>query len=110
MATQITSQAAPPAATGVDGAGVAAAAPALGPSRVVWVFRVNGPQPMAIGRLYVVGEPGSPGHLLQPRVRLAPGRYDLMFARYGHRWPVTLMRIENGVHADDMLVSGRVPL
>ncbi|MFA7248554.1 MAG: hypothetical protein WC273_02880 [Dehalococcoidia bacterium] len=99
-----------PAVTGVDGDGVLAAPPALGPSRIVWVFRVEGPIPMAIGRLFVIGEPGSPDHLLQPRRRLAPGRYDLMFARYGVRWPVTLARIENGVHPDDMLVTGRVPL
>ncbi|MSQ30696.1 MAG: hypothetical protein EXR64_01525 [Dehalococcoidia bacterium] len=84
--------------------------PVLGPSRIVWVFRVGGPQPMAIGRLYVLGAVGSPQHLLQPRLRLAPGRYNLMFARYGVRWPVTLTRIEGGAHADDMLVWGRVPL
>ncbi len=84
--------------------------PSLGPSRIVWVFRVDGPIPMAIGKLYVVREPGSPKHLLKPRRRLVPGRYDLMFARYGVRWPVTLTSVENGDHADDMIVLGRVPL
>jgi len=82
----------------------------LGPSRIVWVFRIDGLTPMAIGKLYVVRAEGSPQHLLMPRRRLAPGRYELMFARYGVRWPVTLTSVEGGAHADDMLVLGRVPL
>ena len=85
------------------------AEPRLGPSRIVWVFRVDGPIPMAIGKLYVVREADSPLHLLKPRRRLVPGRYELMFARYGHRWPVTLTSAEDG-HPDDMLVLGRIPL
>ena len=76
----------------------------------MWVFRVDGPIPMAIGKLYVVRDEGSPHHLLKPRRRLTAGRYDLMFARYGVRWPVTLTSIDGGDHVDDMLVSGRVPL
>ena len=82
----------------------------LGPSRIVWVFRLDSPIPMAIGRLYVVRAEGSPLHLLMPRRRLAAGRYELMFARYGVRWPVTLTSVTGGAHADDMLVLGRVPL
>lgn len=93
-----------------DANAVEASMPALGPSRIVWVFRPDNYTPMAIGKLYVVREDGSPHHLLQPRRRLAPGRYELMFARYGVRWPVTLTSIEDGDHADDMLVWGRVPL
>ena len=85
-------------------------APVLGPSRIVWVFRVDGWTPLAIGKLFVVREPGSPHHLLQPRRRLMPGRYEVMFARYGVRWPVTLTRAENPGHPDDMTVWGRVPL
>ena len=69
---------------------------------------------MAIGRLFVLREGDSPLHLLQPRRRLAPGKYEVMFARYGHRWPVNLSRaggrIQGSAHADDMLVEGRVPL
>ncbi len=87
------------------------ASPALlGPSRIVWVFRVGGLTPLAIGKLFVVREAGSPEHLLMPRRRLMPGRYELMFARYGRRWPVSMTRIEDGDHADDMRVLGRVPL
>ena len=82
----------------------------LGPSRIVWLFRASNPIPMGIGRLFVLRDGDSPHHLLQPRRRLAPGKYDVMFARYGHRWPVTLARLESGDHADDMLVEGRVPL
>ena len=92
------------------GDGVEATVPVLGPSRIVWVFRVGSFVPLAIGKLYVVREDGSPHHLLQPRRRLAPGRYELMFARYGVRWPVTLTSIEGGDHPDDMLAWGRVPL
>ena len=91
----------------IEGVG---ATPMLGPSRIVWVFRVNGPQPMAIGRLFVIPELGSPCHLLTPRRRLVPGRYEVMFARYGHRWPVTLTSVDGSDNADDMLVLGRVPL
>ena len=82
----------------------------LGPSRIVWVFRVDGPHPLAIGKLYVIREPGSTLHLLQPRRRLAAGRYELMFARHGVRWPVNLLHAPAGGHPDDMLVEGRVPL
>ena len=92
------------------GGDVEASMPALGPSRIVWVFRPGNYVPMAIGKLYVVREDGSPHHLLQPRRRLAPGRYELMFARYGVRWPVNLTSVEAGDHPDDMMVWGRVPL
>ena len=82
----------------------------LGPSRIVWVFRVGGWMPLSIGKLFVVRDEGSPHHLLMPRRRLMPGRYELMFARYGVRYPVTLTRTEDPGHADDMTVWGRVPL
>ena len=80
-----------------------------GPSRIVWVFRVGGHTPMAIGKLFVTRSDGSPLHLLHPRRRLAPGRYAMMFARYGVRWPVTMAPVEDEV-PDAMLVTGRVPL
>ena len=80
-----------------------------GPSRIVWVFRVGGRTPMAIGKLFVARSEGSPLHLLHPRRRLATGRYDMMFARYGVRWPVNMAPVEDEV-ADAMLVTGRVPL
>ena len=80
----------------------------LGPSRIVWAFRVGSPAPMAIGKLFVLRAPGSPLHLLVPRRRLAPGRYDLMFARYGVRWPVALTNAASG--STHMIVAGRVPL
>ena len=94
----------------MNGGGVAPAMPVLGPSRISWLFRISSPIPTAIGRLFVLREGDSPLHLLQPRRRLTPGKYEVMFARYGHRWPVTLTRIEDGAHADDMRVEGRVPL
>jgi hypothetical protein len=93
-----------------DANAVEASMPALGPSRIVWVFRSDNYTPMAIGKLYVVRGEGSPHHLLQPRRRLSPGRYELMFARYDVRWPVNLTSVEDGDHADEMLVWGRVPL
>ncbi len=112
MATRSTSAtpAAEPTVPLANGDGVEASTPVLGPSRIVWVFRPGNYVPMAVGKLYVVREDGSPHHLLQPRRRLAAGRYELMFARYGVRWPVTLASVADGDHADDMLVWGRVPL
>ena len=93
----------------IDGTRMTPVEPRLGPSRIVWVFRLDSAIPMAIGKLYVVREAESPLHLLKPRRRLVPGRYELMFARYGHRWQVNLTTANDG-HPDDMLVLGRVPL
>jgi len=78
----------------------------------VWVFRIDGLHPLAIGKLYVVRDATSPLHMLAPRRQLAPGRYEMMFARYGVRWPVTLTNVvaSKGAVTSNMLVSGRVPL
>lgn len=110
MAKRAASTEAEPTVPLANADGVEATTPPLGPSRIVWMFRPGNYIPMAIGKLYVVREDGSPHHLLQPRRKLAPGRYELMFARYGVRWPVSLTKVEDGDHPDDMLVWGRVPL
>lgn len=81
-----------------------------GPSRTVWVFRVGGRSPMAMGRLFVTRSEGSPLHLLHPRRRLPAGKYEMMFARYGVRWLVTLAEARDEDQTDAMLVAGRVPL
>jgi len=84
-----------------------------GPARMTWVFRVQSSVPMAIGRLYGMtdGE-GRNGllHKLLPFRPLAPGRYELTFARYGVSWPVTLRPDPDGSDPRMMIVEGRVPL
>ncbi|TAK74611.1 MAG: hypothetical protein EPO16_10595 [Dehalococcoidia bacterium] len=73
------------------------------------MFRTGNDTPMAIGKLFAGRAASSLEHVLLPRCRLAPGRYDMMFARYGVRWPVTLAPVEDG-EPHTMLVRGRVPL
>lgn len=84
-----------------------------GPERITWVYRPLSNVPMAIGRLYGLtdGE-GRNGlvHRLLPFRQLAPGRYELTFARYGTVWPVLLRRDEDAEDPRMMIVEGRVPL
>ena len=69
---------------------------AHGPSRIVWVYRNRGAVALAIGCCR------SATSFL--------GRYDLMMARYGEAWPVTLTRDEDAEDERMMVVTGRVPL
>jgi hypothetical protein len=86
---------------------------AHGASRMTWVYRNRGRLPLAVGWLYTHDDgSGRAGliHRLVPQRHLAPGRYDLMFARYGVTWPVTLRRDEGSSDPRSMIVEGRIPL
>ena len=77
---------------------------AHGASRMTWVYRNRGRLPLdGSGRAGLI-------HRLVPQRHLAPGRYDLMFARYGVTWPVTLRRDEGSSDPRSMIVEGRIPL
>ncbi len=84
-----------------------------GPARMTWVYRTQGKVALAVGRLYAVDDgTGRSGlvHRLLPFRHLAPGRYDLTFARYGVAWPVLLRPDEDAEDPRMMMVEGRVPL
>lgn len=84
-----------------------------GPSRMVWVYRNQSPKALAIGWLtsYEDGT-GSAGRIsrLLPFRHLMPGRYDIVMARYGKAWPVTLEADEDAEDSRTMILTGRVPL
>ncbi|MGE3961421.1 MAG: hypothetical protein AB7F65_07035 [Dehalococcoidia bacterium] len=86
-----------------------------GTSRIVWVYRNRGSVALAIGWLSVYEEGDGGGrhqriYRLLPFRHLMPGRYDLVMARYGESWPVSLTRDEDAEDDRMMIVTGRVPL
>ncbi len=84
-----------------------------GPSRMVWVYRNRGTKALAIGWLSAYEDgTGRAGRItrLLPFRHLMPGRYDIVMARYGVAWPVTLEVEENAEDPRTMLVTGRIPL
>jgi len=84
-----------------------------GTSRMVWVYRNRSPKVLAVGWLseYEDGT-GRAGRItrLLPFRHLMPGRYDIVMARYGKAWPVTLTPDEDFKDPRTMLVDGRIPL
>ncbi|MQC17669.1 MAG: hypothetical protein DWG80_01165 [Chloroflexi bacterium] len=86
-----------------------------GPSRMVWVFRNRGTKALSVGWMTTYDDVGGGGRAgtqtkLLPFRRLMPGRYDIIMARYGVAWPVTLTVDEDAEDPRMMVVSGRVPL
>ncbi len=86
-----------------------------GPSRMVWVFRNRGTKALSVGWMTTSEGSGGGGRAgtetrLLPFRRLMPGRYDIIMARYGVAWPVTLTVAEGAEDPRTMTVSGRVPL
>jgi hypothetical protein len=84
--------------------------PDLGPSRIVWLYRVGGIDPVAMGRLYNP-EVMNPSRVLEPMRHIPPGRYAIQFGRYQHAWPVSLDHLEQSEDGRErMRVRGFVPL
>lgn len=84
-----------------------------GLSHIVWVYRNRGSVPLGIGWLRRDRDgAGRAGRTLRLRLfrHLMPGRYDLVMARYGKRWPVTLEPDPETEDAREMSVTGRVPI
>lgn len=84
-----------------------------GPSRMVWVYRNRGSVPLAIAWISAYEDgTGRAGRItrLLPFRNLMPGRYDIVMARYGESWPVTLSDDPEAEDPRMMLVTGRVPL